>query len=220
MHGFKHSQSPSFQIPIRMARPRFLRAIPSLVVLTTAMAWGASSQAGVLGLDGVLRTNAGVTIAAGPGLGGGGGGASLGANTGGNAGSGAVKGNAAINAGAGGVAVSPAAASGNVSSGEQDQRMGAGGASVGAQGGGEIQAPGAVNRATDGVGRELGAVRDTAKTTGDDAAVAGKRATHGVRGGVGSGKHRQQSAGDASGGVSAGGDANLGVGSQDMTKKR
>ena len=219
MHGFKHSQSPSFQIPIRVARPRFLRAIPSLVVLTTAMAWGASSQAGVLGLDGVLRTNAGVTIAAGPGLGGGGG-ASLGANTAGNAGSGAVKGNAAINAGAGGVAVSPAAASGHVSSDEQAQRMGAAGASVGTQGGGEIQAPGAVNRATDGVGRELGAVRDTTKTTGDDAAVAGKRATHGVRGGVGSGKHRQQSAGAASGGVSAGGDANLDVGSQDMTKKR
>ena len=219
MHGFKNVQSPSFQLPVRVARPRFLRAIPSLVVLTTAMAWGATSQAGVLGLDGVLRTNAGVTIAAGPELSGGAG-ASLGANTGGNAGSGAVKGNAAISAGAGGVAVLPAAANGNVTSDEPAQRTDAAGTSVGVQGGGEMQAPGAVNRATDGAGRALGAVRGTAKTNGSDAAEAVNRATQGVRGGVGSGKHRQQSAVDASGGASAGGDANLGVGSQEMTKKR
>ena len=71
MSRIQKFQSQDSQILARVTRPRFLGAIPSLVVLTTAMAWGASSNAGVLGLDGVLRTKAGVTVAASPVLGGG-----------------------------------------------------------------------------------------------------------------------------------------------------
>ncbi|WP_293605569.1 hypothetical protein [Polaromonas sp. UBA4122] len=71
MSRIQKFQSQDSQILARVTRPRFLGAIPSLVVLTTAMAWGASSNAGVLGLDGVLRTKAGVTVATSPVLGGG-----------------------------------------------------------------------------------------------------------------------------------------------------
>ena len=34
--------------PYFLTRPRYLRAIPSLVVLTTAMAWGVASEPDVL----------------------------------------------------------------------------------------------------------------------------------------------------------------------------
>src|SRR3990167_6028049 len=84
MPSFNNSQSQNIPVLSRMARPRFLRAIPSLLVLTTAVAWGASSHAGGLGLDGALRGAPGGTVAPGPALGGGvaaGVGAGLGANT-------------------------------------------------------------------------------------------------------------------------------------------
>jgi hypothetical protein len=68
MPGLNNSQA--FQTPASSLRtfwshPRFLRAIPSLMVLTTAIAWGTSSHAGELALDGALRSATGVSMAAG-----------------------------------------------------------------------------------------------------------------------------------------------------------
>lgn len=66
MHGFNHSctLSASTSSPSSLwNQPRFLRAIPSLMVLTTAIAWSVSSHAGGLALDGALRN--GVSVAAG-----------------------------------------------------------------------------------------------------------------------------------------------------------
>ena len=54
--------------PYFLMRPRYLRAIPSLVVLTTAMAWGVASDPDVLD---VTNKRAGVALvegAAGDGL--------------------------------------------------------------------------------------------------------------------------------------------------------
>ena len=45
--------------PYFLMRPRYLRAIPSLVVLTTAMAWGVASDPDVLD---VVNKRAGVTL--------------------------------------------------------------------------------------------------------------------------------------------------------------
>ena len=45
--------------PYFLMRPRYLRAIPSLVVLTTAMAWGVASEPDVLD---VVNKRAGVTL--------------------------------------------------------------------------------------------------------------------------------------------------------------
>ena len=45
--------------PYFLMRPRYLRAIPSLVVLTTAMAWGVASEPDVLD---VASRRAGVTL--------------------------------------------------------------------------------------------------------------------------------------------------------------
>ena len=45
--------------PYFLMRPRYLRAIPSLVVLTTAMAWGVASEPDVLD---VATRRAGVTL--------------------------------------------------------------------------------------------------------------------------------------------------------------
>ncbi|HAL39587.1 MAG TPA: hypothetical protein DCP03_16355 [Polaromonas sp.] len=153
-----------------------LRAIPSLVVLTTAMAWGVSSHAGGLGLDGASRGS--VTIAAGPALGGGMGagvGVGLGANT-------AVQpGGGVANAGVGLDAGVRAGANGKVTA---EERMAATGA-AGSTGAG-VQADGGVNSATDGVGRVLGGVRDTGQTAGSAAARTGKRLTHGGKSGPGS----------------------------------
>ena len=49
--------------------PRYLQAVPSLLVLTTAIAWGVSSHAGGLSIDAGLHGATGVTVAAGPALG-------------------------------------------------------------------------------------------------------------------------------------------------------
>ena len=57
--------------------PRFLQAVPSLLVLTTAIAWGVSSHAGGLSIDAGLHGATGVTVAGGPALG-----AAAGAGTG------------------------------------------------------------------------------------------------------------------------------------------
>ena len=45
--------------PYFLMRPRYLRAIPSLVVLTTAMAWGVASEPDVLD---VATRRAGVAL--------------------------------------------------------------------------------------------------------------------------------------------------------------
>ncbi len=88
MPGFNNSQilqTKNSRLLALMKQPRFLRAIPSLMVLTTAIAWGASSHAGGLALDGALRGTSGVSVAAGPAPGAGvdaGAGVSQGANTG------------------------------------------------------------------------------------------------------------------------------------------
>lgn len=98
MPGFKNFKSQNSQFPGCIARPGFLRVIPSLMMLTTAMAWGVSAQAGGVGLDGALRGGTGVTVAAGPAVGAGLAGSvgvGLGATTGVKAGSGAASGGAA-----------------------------------------------------------------------------------------------------------------------------
>ena len=175
MPSFKNSHFQNSQILSRVARPRLLRAIPSLVVLTTAMAWGVSSHAGGLGLDGASRGS--VTIAAAA-LGGGMGagvGVGLGANT-------AVQpGGGVANAGVGLDAGVRAGANGKVTA---EERMAATGA-AGSTGAG-VQADGGVNSATDGVGQVLGGVRDTGQTAGSAAARTGKRLTHGGKSGPGS----------------------------------
>ena len=188
MPSFKNSQSHHSQILAYAARPRLLRAIPSLVLLTTAMAWGASSHAGGLGLDGALHGATGVSVAAGPALGGSVGvGMGLGANT-------AVQpGGGVANAGVGLDAGVRAGANGNVMAQERPAATGAmGSAAAGAQAGGEVKASGAVNGAIEDVGRVSGGVRDTGQTVGSAAARTGKRVaakgevTSGVKSGAGS----------------------------------
>ena len=49
-----------------VALPRFLQVVPSLLVLTTAIAWGTSSHAGARVPDSGLRNDTAVTVAAGP----------------------------------------------------------------------------------------------------------------------------------------------------------
>ncbi|MBK5207819.1 MAG: hypothetical protein JJD98_21290 [Polaromonas sp.] len=65
MPSFNNSQSQN-GVPVlsRMARPRFLQAIPSLLVLTTAIAWGASSHAAGLGLNDGARVGTNVNVTA------------------------------------------------------------------------------------------------------------------------------------------------------------
>ena len=53
--------------PYFLMRPRYLRAIPSLVVLTTAMAWGVASESDVLDMT---TRRAGVTLVQGAAAGG------------------------------------------------------------------------------------------------------------------------------------------------------
>ena len=127
MPGFNNSHIPQTQnsrLLALMTQPRFLRAIPSLMVLTTAMAWGASSHAGGLAIDGALRSTSGGSVAAGPALGAGVG-VSLGANSGVKAASGAGV-NADVRTGANVTAEEPMAAMGSASADAQ----GAGSAAV------------------------------------------------------------------------------------------
>lgn len=97
MSRFSNSRAINARIASALAGPRLLRAIPSMVVLTTAMAWG-GAQAGGPGLDGELRAKTGVNVAVGPVNVGGGAGAGVGL---GAAGSGATAGSVGVGAGAG-----------------------------------------------------------------------------------------------------------------------
>lgn len=65
MPGFKETQSADARLAACLARPRFLRVIPSLVVLTTALAWGASMRADGAEQDSGLRGATEVSAAAG-----------------------------------------------------------------------------------------------------------------------------------------------------------
>jgi hypothetical protein len=58
MNQLKNPQSTDFRLLSLVARPRFLRAMPSVLLLTTAMAWGVGAQAAAPGRDGALRSNA------------------------------------------------------------------------------------------------------------------------------------------------------------------
>ena len=59
MHRFKNSQSTdSRSLCLVASPPRFLRAIPSVLLLTTAMAWGVSAQAAAPGREGASRNSA------------------------------------------------------------------------------------------------------------------------------------------------------------------
>ncbi|NMM07939.1 hypothetical protein [Polaromonas sp.] len=58
MHRFKNSQSTDSRFLCLVASPRFLRAVPSVLLLTTAMAWGVSAQAAAPGREGASRNSA------------------------------------------------------------------------------------------------------------------------------------------------------------------
>gem|GEM_PF-1149999 len=213
MPSFKNAQFQNFQVLSRMVRPRLLRAIPSLVVLTASMAWAASSHAGGLGLDGALRGSTGVTVAAGPALGGGvGAGVGVGVGVGLGANTAVQPGGGVANAGVGLDAGVRAGANGNVTAEERMAATGSTGAGMQADGG--MNASGAVNSATDGVGRVLGGARDTGQTAGSAAARTGKRLTHGVKSGPGSVNHTVNS------GVQGAANAQLDTGIQGGTTAR
>lgn len=156
MPGFNNSQAlqtPASSLHTSWTHPRFLRAIPSLMVLTTAIAWGASSHAGGLALDGALRSGTGVNIAAGP---------ALGAGV-----------NADVRIGA----------NSNVTAEQRMSAMGAvgGGTDAQMQGAGSVDAAGAVTGAAEGAGRTAGGVRDSGEAVGSAAARTGKRAAQGAK---------------------------------------
>jgi len=165
MIRFNKFQSASSRTLAPVAKPRALRALPSLMVLTMAMIWGVSAQAGgLVNVDGAVRGATGVTVAAGPAANAGVGvGAGIGANT----------------------AVQPAGGTANAGVGlEAGVRAGANGNATAE----EHRAPaGAANSATDGAGKVLGGVRDTAEAAGDAATSSGKRVAQAGKGEVKSG---------------------------------
>ena len=167
MHGFNHSRTlsiPTSSLPSPWKQQRFLRAIPSLMVLTTAIAWGTASHAGGLALDGALRN--GVNVAAGPALD-----AGVSAGVGVDASAG-VKGAS----GMAGVDAAGSAGSGanrNITDEQRMAAMAAVGGDANAQGAAGVEAP--------GVGRTAGGVRSMGESVGGAAARTGQRATQGVR---------------------------------------
>jgi hypothetical protein len=171
---FQSALSPALA-PV--ARPRALRALPSLMVLTTAMIWGVSAQAGgLVNLDGAVRGTTGVTVAAGPAQGAGVGvgvgvGAGIGANTTVQPGGGTANAGVGLDAGV------RAGANGNATADEHKASAGA------------------VHSATDGAGKVLGGVRDTAEAAGDAAASSGKRVAQAGKGEVKSGAGAVKAAG-------------------------
>jgi hypothetical protein len=66
MNRFKNSQSTDSRLLALVARPRFLRAMPSVLLLTTAMAWGVGAQAAAPGHAGALRGSAASSASAKP----------------------------------------------------------------------------------------------------------------------------------------------------------
>ncbi|UUZ72306.1 hypothetical protein LP415_00090 [Polaromonas sp. P1(28)-8] len=141
-----------------------LRAIPSMVILTTAMAWGAASYAGVPGLDGALAGQGGLIVAAGPagvgvgaGVGAGAGGGvsvgTVGVGAGGGANTGVTVGGGTANKGLGLDTAAQAGANRNVTAEERAAAT----AEADVRAGGAVNASGGTSRA--------GAVLDDAKGT-------------------------------------------------------
>ena len=154
MHGFNNSRTlptPTSSLPSPWKQPRFLRAIPSLMVLTTAIAWGVASHAGGLALDGALRNGVGLNIAASPAL--------------------DVGVNADVRAGA----------NRNVTDEQRMAAMAAAGGDANAQGAAGVETSGAVKAAAEGAGRTVGGVRGMGESAGSAAARTGQRATQGAK---------------------------------------
>jgi len=140
----------------RLASPRFLRALPTLMVLTTALVWATSSHAVGLDLDSALRNGAGVNVAAGAGLGLGlGGGAS-----------------AAGSANAGGGIDTRTGANSNITADQRAAALGTAGVHAGAD------ASGAVTGVGQAAGRTLGGVRDLGEGAARAAARTGQGAVN------------------------------------------
>ena len=150
MSGFSISQVRS-----SLSCPRYLRALPSAVLLTASMVFSASSQAGVLGVGAGAST--GVSVGVGLGIGG---------NTVVMPGAGVVNSGIGLDAGV------RAGANANVTADERAAAIGANGsAGAGAQADGGLDSSGTVN----GVGRVVGGVRDTGQAMGSTAVQTGKR---------------------------------------------
>lgn len=194
----------------RAARPRMLRAIPSVVILTTAMAWGAASYAGVPGLDGALAGQGGVIVAAGPagvgvgaGVGAGaGGGASVGTvgvGAGGGANTGVTVGGGTANKGLGLDTAAQAGANRNITAEERAAAT----TDADVRAGGAVNASGSTSRA----GAVLDDVKGAARATGSTVRKTGQGVTRGVTSGAQGAGSVDAAAGvgvNASGGVAGG----------------
>ena len=195
--------------PSRAARPRMLRAIPSMVILTTAMAWGAASYAGVPGLDGALAGQGGLIVAAGPSVGvgvgagaGAGGGVSVGTvgvGAGGGANTGVTVGGGTANKGLGLDTAAQAGANRNVTAEER----------AAATADADVRAGAAVNASgsTSGAGAVLDDAKGTARATGSTVRKTGQGITRGVTSGAQGAGSVDAAAGvgvNASGGVAGG----------------
>lgn len=194
----------------RAARPRMLRAIPSMVILTTAMAWGAVSYAGVPGLDGALAGQGGLIVAAGPSVGvgvgagvGAGGGVSVGTvgvGAGGGANTGVTVGGGTVNKGLGlDTAAARAGANGNITAEERAAAT----TEVDVRAGGAVNAAGSTSRA----GAVLDDVKGAARATGSTVRKTGQGVIRGVTSGAQGAGSVDAAAGagvNASGGIAGG----------------
>ena len=179
----------------RLVQPRFLRALPTLMVLTTALVWATSSHAVGLGLDSALRNGVGLNATAGAGLG-------TGLGLGGDAG-------AAGSANAGGSLDARTGANSNITAEQRAAAWGTAGVRAG------VDASGAVT----GVGRAVGSVRDRGEGAARAAVQTGQRATQGaVNGGGRVGVQGNAGASVGGGGLGAG--TALGAGVQGVVPTR
>lgn len=195
----------------RAARPRMLRAIPTVVILTTAMAWGAASYAGVPGLDGALAGQGGLSVAAGPSVGVGvgagvgagvGGGVSVGTvgvGAGGGANTGVTVGGGTANLGLGLDTAARVGANSNITAEERAAAT----TEVDVRAGGAVNASGSTSRA----GAVLDDVKGAARATGSTVRKTGQGITRGVTSGAQGAGSVDAAAGagvNASGGVAGG----------------
>ena len=157
-HAAQGSRLDSF-----VSLPRYLHAAPLLLVLTTAIAWGASAHAGGLVPASAPQAGSGVTVAAGPGV-------AVGLGT-----SAGVKATTGLNADV------RTGANANVTAGQRRAATGEAGAGTDAQTAGGVEAAEALSGATEGVGRTLGSVRDTGQAVGGTAARTRKMAARGAK---------------------------------------
>ncbi len=172
---FPNRTMPASSLHSFWTHPRFLRTFSSLMLLTTAIAWGASSHAGELTLGADLRGGTGLMVAAGPTLGiglGAGVGLGTGAMTGGNA---AGVANAGVNADV------RTGTNSNVTAEQRMSAMGAVGAGTKAQGSGGINAAGGISGVAEGARQTVGGVRDTTQAVGSAVEKTGQPPTQGVK---------------------------------------